>query len=80
MLIKKLTVPVTPMTLVKFNFKFANPSKSYEIHKTRTRRFAFTRTPVKCCYWKHESNNRNNNYSGLRNVLFKATSKYKLTI
>jgi hypothetical protein len=29
------------------------------------------RTPVKCCYWKHKSNNRNNNYSGLRNVLFK---------
>jgi hypothetical protein len=27
------TVPVTPMTFVKFNFKFANPSKSYEIHK-----------------------------------------------
>jgi hypothetical protein len=38
------------------------------------------RTPVKCCYWKHKSNNRNNNYSGLRNVLFKTTSKYKLTI
>jgi hypothetical protein len=35
------------------------------------------RTPVKCCYWKHKSNNRNNNYS---NVLFKTTSKYKLTI
>jgi hypothetical protein len=30
------------MTFVKFNFKFANPSKSYEIHKTRMRRFAFT--------------------------------------
>jgi hypothetical protein len=30
------------MTFVKFNFKFANPSKSYEIHKTRIRRFAFT--------------------------------------
>jgi hypothetical protein len=41
------------------------------------------RTPVKCCYWKHKSNNRtnrNNNYSGLRNVLFKTRSKYKLTI
>jgi hypothetical protein len=36
------TVPVTPMTFVKFNFKFANPSKSYVIHKTRIRRFAFT--------------------------------------
>jgi hypothetical protein len=35
------TVPVTPMTFVKFNFKFANPSKSYEIRKTRIRRFAF---------------------------------------
>jgi hypothetical protein len=34
----------------------------------------------KCCYWKHKSNNRNNNYSGLRNVLFKTTSKCKLTI
>jgi hypothetical protein len=29
------TVPVTPMTFVKFNFKFANSSKSYEIHKTK---------------------------------------------
>jgi hypothetical protein len=36
------TLPVTPMTFVKFNFKFASPSKSYEIHKTRIRRFAFT--------------------------------------
>jgi hypothetical protein len=35
-------VPVTPMTFVKFNFKFDNPSKSYEIHKTRIRQFAFT--------------------------------------
>jgi hypothetical protein len=34
------TVPATPMTFVKFNFKFANPSKSYEIHETRIRRFA----------------------------------------
>jgi hypothetical protein len=30
------------MTFVKFNFKFANSLKSYEIHKTRIRRFAFT--------------------------------------
>jgi hypothetical protein len=37
------TVPVTPMTFVKFNFKFANPSKNYEIHKTRIRRFGVTR-------------------------------------
>jgi hypothetical protein len=29
------TVPATPMTFVKFNFKFANPLKSYEIHETR---------------------------------------------
>jgi hypothetical protein len=36
------TVPVTPMTFGKFNFKFANPSKSYEIHKTRIRRYTFT--------------------------------------
>jgi hypothetical protein len=36
------TLPVTPMTFVKFNLKFANPSKSYEIHRTRIRRFAFT--------------------------------------
>jgi hypothetical protein len=36
------TVPVTPMTFVKFNFKFANPSKSYEVHETRIRPFAFT--------------------------------------
>jgi hypothetical protein len=36
------TVPVTSMTLVNFNFKLANSSKSYEIHKTRIRRFAFT--------------------------------------
>jgi hypothetical protein len=28
------TVPVTPVTCVKFNFKFANPTKSYEVHKT----------------------------------------------
>jgi hypothetical protein len=35
------TVPVTPMTFVKFNLKFDNPSKSYEIQKTRIRRFAF---------------------------------------
>jgi hypothetical protein len=34
------TVPATPMTFVKFNFKFANPLKSYEIHETRIRRFA----------------------------------------
>jgi hypothetical protein len=27
------TVPVTPVTFVKFDFKFANPSKSYEITK-----------------------------------------------
>jgi hypothetical protein len=31
------------MTSVQFNFKFANSTKSYEIHKTRIgRRFAFT--------------------------------------
>jgi hypothetical protein len=41
------TVPVTPMTFVKFDFKFANPSKSYEIHKTRIRRFAFTYSMAK---------------------------------
>jgi hypothetical protein len=34
------TVPATPMTFVKFNFKFSNPSKGYEIQKTRIRRFA----------------------------------------
>jgi hypothetical protein len=27
------------MTFVKFNFKFSNPTKSYELHKTRIRRF-----------------------------------------
>jgi hypothetical protein len=27
------TVPVTPMTFVKFNFKFANSTKSYEVQK-----------------------------------------------
>jgi hypothetical protein len=40
-------VPVTPMTFVKFDFKFANPSKSYEIHKTRIRRFTFTYSMAK---------------------------------
>jgi hypothetical protein len=34
--------PVTPMTIVQFNFKFANSTKCYEIHKTGIRRFAFT--------------------------------------
>jgi hypothetical protein len=34
-------VPVTPMTFVKFHVKFANPSESYEIDKTRIRRFAY---------------------------------------
>jgi hypothetical protein len=33
------TVPITPMAFVKFNFKFANPTKSYEVHKTRIRQF-----------------------------------------
>jgi hypothetical protein len=32
------TVLVTPMTFVKFNFKFANPTKSYEVYKTRISR------------------------------------------
>jgi hypothetical protein len=47
------TVPVTPMTFVQFNFKFANSTKSYEIHKARIRRFAFT-------LWRntHNSNSR----------------------
>jgi hypothetical protein len=37
------TVPVTPMTFVNFNFKFANPSKSYQIHKNKN-------TPI-CIYY-----------------------------
>jgi hypothetical protein len=32
------TVLVTPMTFVKLNFKFANPTKSYEVYKTRISR------------------------------------------
>jgi hypothetical protein len=40
------TVPATPMTFVKFNFKFANPSKSYEIHETILRRFAMAKHVV----------------------------------
>jgi hypothetical protein len=35
-------VPVTPMTFVQFNVKFAYSTKSYENRKTRIRRFAFT--------------------------------------
>jgi hypothetical protein len=30
---------VTSMVFVKFNFKFAKPTKSYEIHKTRVSQY-----------------------------------------